>query len=970
MCHSLDVQNADLPVNSGPGIDQSNQIGQHDLPAAISDEPVAGLLDTSSVTDGSQKLTVDNKDIVQTVDSGLGTVRSVQDSCSEFSVINSDRPSNELATVSTTEDRFMTPSMVQQSDSGLETLRFVQNEHLAVSEVNPLMPTSNQWDISTAKGNWQKLVDEESGLLELFPDSPTQLRSEINDLQQQIHSSKVSHEDELKSIDKAYTQKMEDYRKHVEEAANSQVQKLYADLNANLNDQQKQSEEAQAALLASLDKEQSSRRVAEEENNRLKAKISLIQTQLDEERMKNEQLNAEVNELECKTSSAIARDTDSKQEVMRMLQEEKVQMSKELERQIAEARSLSFRDFEDQLHLLTLQLEESQRRENRVLLSFNDLKARVVELEKVKEESAVLLENTVQSHRDEIAKLSSELEESKQHFNMKENERVALISEHRKEKEALSAEHENAVHIMTKKHQSSMDEMLQRFQEKEGDIRHSESIWQQRFYSEQEKSLNLEEQLEELIVHKEKVQDLEEVNSNLLSQLESLNQSLGEAESKLQSSVVEQKMLSAAKGDLQREVNNLARQCETMESSLEDLRKKKDRLGEENSELVSKMQSFDAQSTLREAPHPPFLQAVENREFVGSGVGNSEIDLMQQLGSLSVKVDTHLQKSLKEIGIAPKDVGEMITKLSVSLSARSDEIILLEQKSSAMQNKIDNLVKEVNDATNHLESANQEVAALKKEKEFLETEAQRYAHEANQEQRQVIVEEDAALEELRAENAQLKLELATIKNETTSVRSRLNEIVAGKSGLEGELHKERELLSHKLKEKESLEVELMKHTSELEKKQTEKRMLENLLNEKCKLEKELLAQKDHLLNNLANIQEKLKQQQQEEEKRQRKWQEEKDLFASKEENLQRQLEEFESNEKELKREFSRDVGRIKAELDSTQLQMQQLQEQSTTERRVLIDDHNKKMTDMSNQHAEITEKIKEEHTLEVYDFNS
>nr|WAW84824.1 pericentrin/AKAP9-like protein [Halisarca dujardinii] len=869
------------------------------------------------------------------------------------------------------------PSLIPGLDSGLETAQTPQHSQVQF----PLTSNSQNGDGSGPFGIGEegtRPIDDHKPLLPTCEDSwsPLQSQAQEEDLRQQISSLKTAHKNELETVHSSFALKMENYHKQVEEAANAQIQAQYASLETAVRLQQKQNEDSQAALLSTLDKEQSLRTDLEDEIQSLRQNSSYLQAKPNEQ----EQLQSAYDDLERKFHQTAA-DCDTKiVDLTSKWQKEKDQLLKELDHYVTEARSLSFTDFEAQLQKLTLQLEDSQNRESEIDQSFNDLKAQSSALERDKEDAAAHLEQVMQGHEKEMSELKSALQQERDYLAGNQ----ILLNEQHKEKNTAAVEQEAALRQMF---QQEKAEIAERFRQQEDVLRQQEAMWQERFYAEKDRTHTLEEHLDELVTCKEALREYEDVNRNLLSQMESLNQNLGQSENANEMLAEDNRIFQAAKEKIEKELDILTSKCRQQDAKMTELSK--------------------SIETNQSAPVYGASTQVGAPEDVRSG---PESEILKQISSISLKADATLLKALESAGIKSHgSVSDVVGDLCSSVSASSSEIVSLEEKGDALQGVVDSLLEKQKDLSIQLESATKEVETLKGDSLGRDRLVQ-----VEEQLKKDLSAKDALVEKLIAENENLEVQLATRDVGEDSGKARVGRIVSGMSDLESQVREDHDRLTRKLKERESLEAELAKQTTVLKRKEDEKKMLEALIGEKAKLEQELLDQKQHLQNSLDAIQEKMRIQKLtfEQQSTEKERDHSRNMAALRDEQnqlntdhklelerLNRLLEVSVDENKSLNEIFDEEatnrqrleekvsalkeqnagqkqhlfdqLAQLRRELDGAhQQKVQELLEESASRRTTVEADYDAKLSDLSREHLRKVEKTHESHATEVAELKS
>ena len=725
-----------------------------------------------------------------------------------------------------------------------------------------------------------------------------QTDAEKESLKLQIDALHVSHAEEIDS-----------YRKQAEEAANAQVQSIYASLQENFQLQQQQSLEAQSALLSRLDQEQSLRKAAEEkvaaqnaEVLRITEAMALTPSVRDMAEVK-QKLQAVVSERDHLRVDLEA----ARQELKSTLEtaaNEKARTHVQLAEQIEQVKKSTNCEFEAKLRTVGLQLEESQTREARLKSAFDALHAQHSDVVQKSSDAA------------ELAQENQKLSDTLRHW---ESHAKDLEASHVKEIGALQQDWDDRVKDLESSHAQEIRELQQDFENRLSDMKGLLEAEHQKLVSkavkEKEDTLrntivNLEKQIAEgrlgtqeieasLLQREAQVVDLEETNDGLVSQVESLNHRLEEAEMQHHTLCSEKEALLQKHADV---VQGLKAKQLEIEEGIQACNE----VQQQKHQLELELQSFRSAVKLQADTRPIPMTS-------------SEASADSLFNVLSLKVDSALQQDLHRIGLEIEAGPEsLFANLSSFIHAKSQEVA-------------------------HLESEMKKQQAVS----------------------------DKTIRELTAENGTLKQDIAALRNAFITPRSQLETLTEDKSALESSLVKQRGLLEQKLAEKDTLEQQLRHQQAELEQRQAQQSHLEALLDEKNRMEQELQAQKKALIDSLTGIQEKLKLTEDDAVDQQRQWEEKmyqaQITIKQKQEALSQQQSEFHSQKAALSAQYdgcihqmqedhSKQVKTIEAEA-ATSLKQRELQ---------LVQHHKEEIGRLSSQHSDDMKDMRRQHSQEVH----
>lgn len=727
-----------------------------------------------------------------------------------------------------------------------------------------------------------------------------QTDTEKETLQLQIDALRASHVEEMDS-----------YRKQVEEAANAQVQGMYASLQENRRLQQQQSQEAQSALLSRLDQEQSLRKAAEEKVTALKAEVlQITETVAMTPSVKDmtevkQQLSAVVSERDHLRVDLEA----TRQELESTLQttaNDKAQMHLQLAEQIEEAKKSAICEFEAKMRTVAMQLEESQTRETQLKSAFDALRAQHSDLVKGSKDAAELaqehqkLNDALKHWESRVKELKSSHAQEIGALQQGWDGRVKdLESSHAQEIRGLQQDFENRLSdvkgLLEAEHQKLVSQAVK---EKEDSLRNTISNLEKQLADGQLGTQELEASVSQLSLREAQVVDLEETNEGLVSQVESLNHRLEEAE-------LQHRTLSSEKEALLQKHADVIQRLKGQQLEVEEGVQACNEVQRQKHQLELELQSL--RSTLK-------LQA-ESRPVP---MTSSEVSADSLFNVLSLKVDSALQQDLHCIGLEMEAGPEsLFANLSSFIHAKSQEVTGLESE-------------------------------LKKQ----------------------LAVTDKTVRKLNAENSTLKQDIASLRNASVKPQSQLETLTEDKSALESSLVKQRAILEQKLDEKDTLEQQLRCQQSELEQRQAQQSHLEALLEEKNRMEQELQEQKKALLNSLTGIQEKLRLTEDDAVEQQRQWEEEMTqaqiTIKQKQEALRQQQSDFHSQQAALSAQYDGCIHQMEED-HSEQVKTIETEAATALKQRELhlVQHHEEEIGRLAGQHNDDMQDMKRQHTQEV-----
>lgn len=783
------------------------------------------------------------------------------------------QPNNQDAASTAIQGFFSSPLPPSDSGLGIPSTGEMSRTQLHVKEV-----------FST-----DKFLDQEQPLYHDGSDA-TQVQSQSLE-QSQAESDKHYAEKEMRlqidALHASYAEKMDSYRKQVEEAANAQVKGIYASLQENLQLQQKQSQEAQSALLSRLDKEQSLRKEAEEKFAALKAEwqqnvgaTTMTPSMNDDVEQIRQKLHAVSSERDCLRNDVEAARRDLELTIQASANE-KAQMHAQLAEQIEEVKKSSFIQFEAQLQAVTMKLEEAERREAQIRSSFN---AQQSDLMQKSQDSAMLAQ--------ECQKLSEAVKQWESHVKELKVSHTEEIRDLRQDfenrlanaKASLEAEHQTLVNQVEKSKEDSLKPVI---------LKLEKQLEEERLQSQELKAA-----ISQLYTREAQVVDLEETNQGLVSQLESLNHRLEEAEMQHRTLSGEKEALLLKHGDV---VQTLKRQQLEIEEGIQACNE----VQQQKHQLELEVQSLQAALKAQAVP----MHALTSSEASADNCFNL----------LSLKVDSALQRHLHHIGFDFEAGPEsLFANLGTFIHAKSQEVTDLE-----------------------LEMKKQRVVAEK------------------------------TIQELTAENITLKQDIASLHHGSVNAQSKLNVLTEGRSALESSLMRQRGVLEQKLAERDSLEQQLRHQRAELDQRQARQSHLEALLEEKSRLEQELQAQKNTLLNSLSSIQEKLKLSEDDALQQQMQWEEERaktqSTLRQKDEALSQQQNEFKLQQVALTTQYDGYIHKLQEDHSRQVTTIQEDAAASLKQRELqLVQHHQDEVGRLTGQHNDDMQDMRKQHSQEVH----
>ena len=604
----------------------------------------------------------------------------------------------------------------------------------------------------------------------LYPDGSdaTQVHSQSLEQSQTDDKQGDSEKEMLKlqidALHTSYAEKMELLRKQFEEAANAQVQGIYASLQENLQLQQKQSQEAQSALLSRLDQEQSLRKAAEAKICALEAEmlqnavhmtLTPSVSDMDEIKQKLQAVSSERDHLRIDLEAA-------RQELESTLQastHEKAQMRVQLAEQIEEAKKSSFSQLEAQFRAVTMQLEESQRREAQIRSSFDALHTQQSDLLQKSQDSAELVQEC-QTLRDSVKHWESrvkdlELSHAQEISDLQQDFQNRLSDA----KGLLEVEHQKLISQMVKEKEESLKLVILKLEKQL-----------------EEERLNVQEleaSISQLSSREAQVVDLEETNEGLMSQLESLNHRLEETE-------MQHRTLSSEKEGLIRKHADLVQGLKRQQLEIEEGIQAYNEVQQQKHQLELEVQSLQAALKAQAVPRPTLT--------------SSEVSADNLFNLLSLKVDSALQKHLHHIGFDFEAGPEsLFANLHSFIHAKSQEVTDLELELKKLHAVTDKTIQELTAENTTLK---QDIASLHNESTKPQSQLQMLTEDRSALEsslvkqrgilRQKLAEKDNLEQQLRCQRAELDQQQAR--------QSHLEALLEEKNRMEQELQSQKDIL--------------------------------------------------------------------------------------------------------------------------------------------------------------------------------
>lgn len=649
------------------------------------------------------------------------------------------QPDSQDAESTTVQEAFSSPVLPSDSGLGIPSAGEMSKSQHQVEEV-----------VSTDKflEHEQPLYHDGSDETHLHSQSLEQSHAE----NRQHDAEKEMLKSQIDALHTSYAEKMDLYRKQVEEAANAQVQGIYASLQENLQLQQKQSQEAQSALLNRLDQEQSLRKAAEEKIAALEAEMlqntgvmTMAPSISDAEEIKQmlQAVSSERDDLRNDVEAA-------RQELKSTIQasaNEKAQMHAELAEQVEEAKKSSFAQFEAQLRTVTMKCEESERREAQIRSSFDALQTEQSDvLQKSQESADHRLRDSAKHWESRVQELevshAQEIRDLQQNFENRLSDAKAV----------LEAEHQNIVGQLEKKKEDSLKPIISNLEKQL-----------------EEERLNVQElkaRVSLLSSCEAQVIDLEETNEGLMAQLESLNHRLEEAEMQHRTLSTEKEVLLQKHADA---VQGMNRQQLEIEEGIQAYNE----IQQQKHQLELEVQSLQASMKAQATPMPT--------------VTSSEMSADSCFNLLSLKVDSALQAHLHHIGFNFEANPEsLFANLGSFIHAKSQEVADLElelKKQRAVTEKT------IHELTAENTALKQDIASLHNGSASSQSQLHMLT-EGKSVLESSLIKQRGILEQKLAEKKQLEQQLKYQQaelNQRQAQQSHLESLLEEKSRLEQEL---------------------------------------------------------------------------------------------------------------------------------------------------------------------------------------